>query len=100
MRKLRGATVAGLVLLWLVQGMAWGAEPWREEFDAACAKTDDAMALSLAELDLLLQRCSALQKIIEVQEESVRKVYLKRLQLCRNLYAYVAEFKKNEAPAK
>jgi hypothetical protein len=99
-RKLRRASLAGLACLWLLQGAAWGAEPWRAEFDATCSQTDEAMALSLPELDLLLQRCSALQKIIEAQEESVRKVYLKRLQLCRNLYAYVVEFKKNEAPAK
>ena len=44
------------------------------------------MTLSVQELNALLEKCAALQKIIETQEESVRKVYLKRLQLCRNLY--------------
>jgi len=89
-----------LVCLWLALGTAWCEEPWRAEFDAACGRTDDAMALSLPELDQLIQRCGALQKVIEGQDESVRKVYLKRLQLCRNLYVYVVEYKKNELPAK
>ena len=99
--KLRTATLAGLLFLWLFQGAARCEElPWRADFDAVCAKTGDAMALSLPELNQLLERCGALQKIIETQEESVRKVYLKRLQMCRNLYAYVVEFKKNEQPSK
>ena len=98
--KLRSALLAGLVSLWLLQGVGWCGEAWRDDFDATCAKTGDAMSLSLPELNGLLERCAALQKIIETQDESVRKVYLKRLALCRNLYAYVVEYKKNEAPSK
>jgi Ser-tRNA(Ala) deacylase AlaX len=98
--RLRSVCATALVGLWLCQGVAWGEEQWRADFDATCAKTTDAMALTLPELNQLLERCNALQKIIETQEESLRKVYLKRLQLCRNLYAYVVEFKKNEQPVK
>ena len=98
--KLRIAFLTGLLCLWVIQAVAWGEEPWRSDFDDICAKTDQAMTLTLPELNLLLERCGALQKVIETQEESVRKVYLKRLQMCRNLYAYMVEFKKNEQPSK
>ena len=94
------AGVTGLVCLWLMQGGAWSEEAWRAEFEATCARTGEAMDLSPGELGVLIERCGALQKIVETQEESVRKVYLKRLQLCRNLYAYVLAYKKNEQPSK
>jgi hypothetical protein len=93
-------TTTALLFLCLSQGIALGEEPWRTSFAETCANTSDAMTLSVKELNALLEKCAALQKIIETQEESVRKVYLKRLQLCRNLYAYVLEYKKNEQVSK
>lgn len=96
LRKLKTAALTGLACLWLLPGAAWCEESWRADFDATCAKTGDAMALSVPELNQLIGRCAALEKIVAAQEESVRKVFLKRLQLCRNLYAYVLEYKKNE----
>jgi len=92
--------VTGLFCLWLFQGLAGGEEPWRADFDQTCAQTGEAMSLTVNELNLLIEKCAALQKAIETEEESVRKVYLKRLQMCRNLYAYVLEYKKNQPPSK
>jgi hypothetical protein len=71
-------------------------ESWRSGFDEACAKTTDAMALSRDELKALIEKCDRLQKIIETQDETVRKVYLKRLQMCKNLYVYVLDAKNSE----
>ena len=79
---------------------AYCVETWRTEFDDACAKTMDAMALSMDELKSLIGRCERLQKIVEQQDETVRKVYLKRLLMCKNLYAYVLEAKRDEKPRK
>lgn len=85
---------AVLVLLLLVLCTpARGAEPWQVTFDQTCSKSSESMSLSVDELRTLLDTCSALEKIIEKQDPSVRKVYLKRLQLCRNLYAYMLEYK-------
>ncbi|WP_129126798.1 hypothetical protein [Geomonas oryzae] len=88
------ATAAFVLALALVQPAA-AEESWRTDFEAACSKTDQAMTMSVKELRDLLAKCEALQKVIEVQEESVRKVYLKRLALCRNLYAYMLEYKQS-----
>lgn len=66
---------------------------WKVEFDAVCGQTDNAAALSVAELKQALARCDALKPQIEALEATPRKVYLKRLQMCRNLFAYLLEGK-------
>ena len=66
---------------------------WREEFDAVCAKTDVAMTLSRDELSDLIGRCDRLKARIEAEEESTRKVYLRRLRMCQDLYRFVLQSK-------
>ncbi len=70
---------------------AWAQEGWRKEFDDVCAKTQDAMVLPPDELKALVGRCDRLKPQIENLDESQRKVYLKRLQMCRDLYIFVLE---------
>lgn len=75
---------------------AWADESWKAEFDEVCGKSDDSMGLSKDELKALMARCDKLKTLIEAQEETVRKVYLKRLQMCRDLLAYVLEVKSRD----
>jgi hypothetical protein len=67
------------------------ADAWRAEFDAICAKTQDAMTLSTRELKSLVERCHKLMPVIEKLDESQRKVFTTRLSACRKLYAFVLE---------
>ena len=92
--------LAACLVLSVCLSKAYCDEAWRLEFDDACAKTTDAMALSMDELKALVGRCERLQKIIDQQDETVRKVYLRRLQMCKDLYAYVLEAKSDEKPKK
>jgi len=71
-------------------------ESWRKEFDDVCSKTQDAMTFSQEELTDLIRRCDALRPQIEKLDESRKKVYLGRLRMCRGLYAYVLDAKRNE----
>lgn len=64
---------------------------WKEEFEAVCSKTDAAMTLRTDELKDLVERCDRLKERIEAEEESTRKVYLRRLKSCRDLYLYMLE---------
>jgi hypothetical protein len=64
---------------------------WKEEFEAVCSKTDAAMTLRTDELKDLVERCDRLKERIEAEEESTRKVYLRRLKSCRDLYHYMLE---------
>jgi hypothetical protein len=64
---------------------------WRAEFDAICARTQDALALPVAELETLVARCDALAPEIEKLDETQRKVFTRRLKACRDLYRFVLE---------
>lgn len=68
-------------------------EPWRKEIEDICSRTDDSMSLSKAELQSLIERCDKLKPVIESLEETPRKVYRKRLQMCRELFAFVLQSK-------
>ena len=71
-------------------------EPWQNEFDSVCSRTQEAMSLSQEELAALIQRCDALLPQIEKLDETRKKVFTVRLRSCRGLYAYVLESKRNE----
>jgi hypothetical protein len=72
---------------------AFAEELWKQELMDICSKTDEAMSFSTDELKKLLQRCEKLRPVIESLEETPRKVYLKRLRMCGNLYSFVLESK-------
>ena len=71
--------------------VVFGQNDWKAEFDDICAKTDQAMTLSKEELTILIERCEKLKPIIEQFEETQKKVYLRRLQLCRNLFVFTLD---------
>ena len=71
-------------------------ESWQKEFEDTCSKTQDAMTFSQEELTSLISRCDDLQPQIEKLDETRKKVYLRRLKMCRGLYAYVLDSKRNE----
>ena len=75
----------------LAQGPAAATQDWKKEFEEICAKTQDAMALPMGELKELVSRCDKLKPRIEKLDESQRKVYSRRLQVCRDLYQFVIE---------
>jgi hypothetical protein len=68
-------------------------EDWKADFEDICAKTQDAMALTREELRSLVDRCDRLRPRIEKLDESASKVYLRRLQMCRDLYVFALESK-------
>lgn len=71
----------------------YGEEGWKEKVMELCAKTDVAMTLTAGELKELIAGCEKLKPVIESLEETPRKVYRKRLQMCRDLFTYVLESK-------
>ena len=94
----RCVQVAGLIA---GLGTAWAAEDWKREFEDVCSKTTDSMALSTDELKSLVERCRKLKPVIGTLEESTRKVYTKRLDMCMRLYEFVLETKlQRQSPEK
>lgn len=72
------------------------AESWKIEFDKICGQTDTAADMTAAELKKALEKCDALKPQLEALESTPRKVYLKRLQMCRNLFNYLLEGKEKK----
>jgi len=108
MKGIRGrvASICGATgLLLLLAGAPGGAqEPaaqqtadWRVEFEAVCGTTDASMSFTVEELTNLIARCDKLAELIGAEDETVRRVYLRRLKMCRDLLAYILE-SKGDAP--
>jgi hypothetical protein len=72
-------------------------EDWKTEFEDICSRTQDSMAFTTDELKSLVDRCDALKPRIEKLDESQKKVYLKRLQMCRDLLVFVMQSKPEKA---
>lgn len=72
---------------------AYAQDGWKKEFEELCSRTDDAMSFTKEQLKDLIARCDKLKPIIEALDESTKKVYLRRLQLCRDFLAFVLESK-------
>jgi uncharacterized protein Yka (UPF0111/DUF47 family) len=75
---------------------AAAAQEWKAEFDDVCKKTTNAMSLSTDELKQLLARGEKLRAVIETLDETEKKVYLKRLRLCQELFSFVLESKEKK----
>ena len=70
---------------------------WKVELEEVCAKTDVSMTLSVEELENLITRCGGLEKRIGEEDKVVRKIYLRRVKRCKDLFVYVLQSKSAEA---
>ena len=103
---MRRAMVWGVSILsaFLLLPAAFAAETggadadWRAEFEVVCSQTDTSSSLGDEELALLIARCDKLAERIGAETEVVRKVFLKRLQRCRDLFVYVLDTRKAAGP--
>ena len=77
-------------------GVAYAEEAWRKEFDDICSRTEGSMALTKEELRELIGRGEKLKTVVGTLDESTKKVFLKRLQMCMDLYKYLYEVKENK----
>lgn len=71
-------------------------EAWKVTFNQVCGQTDNAADMSVDALKKAIEQCDALKPKIEALEATPRKVYLKRLQMCRNLFVYLLEGKEKK----
>lgn len=86
-----------LVTVLLLSPLSWGGEDeWRAEFERACSQSNRSMVMTVKELQELVTACDRVDKLLEVQDETVRKVYRKRVQQTKNLYLFMIETKKTE----
>jgi len=77
-------------------GYVYAEDDWKAEFEDICSKTNDAMTLTKEEINSLVSRCDKLKPRIEKIDETQKKVYLKRLQMCKDLFIFVLESKEKK----
>lgn len=77
-------------------GNAYALDDWKKEFEDVCSKTQDALAFSSDELRNYIDRCDALKPFMEKLTEPQRKINLRRLRMCRDLYSFVLEQKEHQ----
>ena len=75
---------------------AHGGENRKKEYEEIYGNSEDSMKISMDELKTLIARCDKLKPALESLEETPRKVYLKKLQMCRNLLAFVLDTKEKK----
>lgn len=80
----------------LTLAAVYAEEDWRTEFDNLCGKTEESMNMKLEELKDLVARCDKLKPIIEASNNPQKKVFLVRLDKCRNLFIYMIEVREKE----
>lgn len=80
----------------LILAYAYANEDWRTEFDNLCGKTEESMTMKIDELRDLVSRCDKLKPVIEASNDPQKKIFLKRLEMCRNLFSYMIEAKEKE----
>lgn len=71
-------------------------EDWKTEFDNLCGKTEESMTMKVDELKDLVARCDKLKPIIEGSDHPQKKIFLKRLEMCKKLFSYMVEVKEKE----
>ncbi|MBU1639458.1 MAG: hypothetical protein KKG53_03150 [Proteobacteria bacterium] len=70
---------------------AFASDDWKNEFNTVCGQTQNALAFSVDELKDLIARCDELKPRIKKLDDSQateRKVFLQRLKMCRDFYAF------------
>ncbi len=77
-------------------GVAYAQADWKIEFEDICSKTQDAMSFTVEELKALIERADKLKPLVQKLDETERKVYLKRLQMCRDLFPFALEDKEKK----
>ena len=78
-----------------------GQEPdWKEEYGAVCSETQGAVSFSVEKLQEYIGRCEKLQGRLDELNGSnggtEKKVYSRRLKMCRDVYEYTLQYKKRE----
>lgn len=84
------------IVLFFGSGNAYALDDWKQEFEDVCSKTQDAMVFTSDELRNFVERCDALKSRMEKLNEPLRTINLRRLKMCRDLYSFVLEQKKNQ----
>jgi hypothetical protein len=85
--------LASLMLFYVCAAISF-ADDWRPEFDDICSKVAVADDLSSEELQDLVKRVDVLIPQVEASGDPKSKVFIFRLNKCRDLFSFILETRK------
>lgn len=84
-----------VLVVWLGAFSCAAAANWRDDFALICGHTADAGKLSSGELRGLIAESDKLLEIVESSDDPEKKLYLMRLNKCRNFFVFMEGITKN-----
>ena len=92
--------IVGLLFFGLSPVQAGQEADWKEEYGAVCSETQSAVSFSVEKLQEYIGRCEKLQGRLDELNGSngstAKKVYSRRLKMCRDVYEYTLQYKSME----
>lgn len=84
--------------LFLIDNLSFADEEdaWKKEFNELCGHSNESMTLPAERLNYLIERCNKLISKIDAADNPRKKVYLFRIQKCRDLYQFIIDSIKEE----
>ncbi len=83
--------VSALLLVSLQVSYCFAEDTWISEFEDICGRTEDSSGMNKEELKALIDRCDKLRPVIESSDNPQKKIYLFRLDKCKNLFNYAIQ---------
>ena len=100
MKKLFCCFLVSALLLNLSPAFAGQEGEWKEEFGIVCGGTQGAVSLSVEKLQEYIGRCDKLEERLDELKggngSTEKKVYTRRLKMCRDVYQYTLQYKNRE----
>ncbi|MDA8089330.1 MAG: hypothetical protein M0Z61_03775 [Nitrospiraceae bacterium] len=74
-------------------GLSENERSWIDEFNQVCSETGASMTLSEDQLKDRISSAEGLKGRLGTLDDSAKKVYSRRLDMCRNMYTFALEAK-------
>ena len=66
-------------------------ESWMDEYNSICGDTQKAIKMHSEELNILIDKCDKLLNKIKGSDNPRKKIFIFRIEKCKNFYQYIAD---------
>ncbi len=70
-------------------------QSWRYEYNSICGDTQKAVTLPGEEINALIDKCDKLLNEIKATDNPRKKIFIFRIEKCRNFYQYISDSTKD-----
>lgn len=70
-------------------------ESWKKQYNRLCGKSHEAVSMTEEDLASHIKQCDELLRTIDQSDYLRKKIYLFRIEKCRNFYQFLIDSKKD-----